>query len=291
MKKIDFNTKEKLIALAGACFWYWNNFYSFLETCDIPSSIYKQFGKENKYQVMRSILELLERQERYDLIENIAREFCGFSPSEENIDKIKANKLINELRESVGGSFVQSEIKKKEQEKIIENSKKVLQEKLLSQQKIEELKQSFFEMFTCSDKQKRGYDLEKLFFQLLEIEEIENTKPYKNTGEQIDGHFKYEKFDYLVEVKWTDEVSKQSDLSIFDGKIKGKAQSTRGLFFSINGFDDNSITKFSGDSPRIILMNGEDLTHVLEARITFFDLMKSKVDNLVRKGLIYSKYE
>lgn len=51
---------------------------------------------------------------------------------------------------------------------------------------------------------------------------------------------------------------KQKDLAIFDGKIRGKAQSTRELFLDANGFDENAVVKFSGDSPRIILMTGED---------------------------------
>ena len=117
---------------------------------------------------------------------------------------------------------------------------------------------------------------------------IEYSKPYRTPdGEQIDGHFKYEKFDYLVEAKWTIGLTKQTHLSIFDGKIKGKAQSTRGLFLSANGFDENAVKKFSGDAPRIILMTGEDLAMVLSGQVLFFDLMKAKVDAIVRYGNIY----
>jgi hypothetical protein len=94
-KKLDFNIKDKLINLSGACFWYWNTFYSFLESCGVSSSVYRQFGKEGgKYQLMRSILELLERQEKYDVIKNIAAQFYNFSPNEDGIDKEKAGKLL-----------------------------------------------------------------------------------------------------------------------------------------------------------------------------------------------------
>ena len=99
-------------------------------------------------------------------------------------------------------------------------------------------------------------------------------------------HFSYEKFDYLVEVKWTKETTNQSDLSVFDGKIRGKAQSTRGFFLSANGFDDTAVAKYSGDAPRILLMTGEDLALVLSGRMTFDDAMKAKVDAIVRKGMI-----
>jgi restriction endonuclease Mrr len=75
-------------------------------------------------------------------------------------------------------------------------------------------------------------------------------------------------------------------LSIFDGKIRGKAQSTRGLFLSANGFDEKAVAKFSGDSPRIILMTGEDLALILCGRVLFTDAMKAKVEAIVRYGNI-----
>ena len=78
--------------------------------------------------------------------------------------------------------------------------------------------------------------------------------------------------------------------TIFDGKIRGKAQSTRGFFLSINGFSENAVVKFSGDSPRIICMDGQDLMLILEERVTFYDLMKLKTDHFVRKGNIYVNY-
>lgn len=122
---------------------------------------------------------------------------------------------------------------------------------------------------------------------MLHLSEFEHTKPYRTPGqEQIDGHFKYEKFDYLVEIKWTKEPTKQPDLSIFDGKIRGKAQSTRGFFVSANNFDTTAIQKYSGDSPRIILMTGEDLALVLSGHVLFVDAMKAKVDAIVRLGSI-----
>ena len=96
----------------------------------------------------------------------------------------------------------------------------------------------------------------------------------------------YEKFDYLVEAKWITGPTKQPDLSIFDGKIRGKAQSTRGLFLAADGFDGNAVEKFSGDAPRIVLMTGEDLAIVLDGTLPLADVMRAKVDAIVRYGNI-----
>lgn len=292
MKKLDFNIKNMMIKLAGTCFWYWNTFYSFLESCNISSSVYKQFGKDGgKYQVMRLVLELLERQQENDLIMNITTQFYNFIPSDDGVDRKKAEQLLGEFRKAVGGTLIQNEISTKEAEKKIAEQRKNAEEKLIYRKKLAELKKIFTELNCSSEKQKRGYDIETLFFDLLELEEFECKTPFRTKGEQIDGHFKYDKFDYLVEIKWTQEKASQSDLSIFDGKIKGKAQSTRGLFLSINGFDEIAISKYSVDSPRIILMDGQDLFFVLDERTTFYDLMKYKTDLLVRKGDIYARYQ
>lgn len=90
-----------------------------------------------------------------------------------------------------------------------------------------------------------------------------------------------------MEIKWTEGVSKQKDLSIFDGKIKGKAQSPRGVFISMNGFDENVINKYSTDSPRIVLMTGEDLMYVLNGSRSLHDVLAAKINALVTEGKIY----
>jgi len=287
---MDFNVKGKLISLSGTCFWYWNNFYSFLESCGIPSSVYKQFGKEGgKYQIMRSVLELLERQGKYDVIKTIAVQFFNLIPSGDGIDIDKANKQLEEFKAMVGISLIEEEVNKREFAKKREEWKRISAEKEIYKNKLMNIKERFLILNASEDKQKRGYELETLFFDLLELEEFEFHRPYKSAGEQIDGHFRYEKFDYIVEIKWTEAFTRQSDLSIFDGKIKGKGQSTRGFFVSINGFDTNAVSKFSNDSPKIMFMDGQELFTLLEERTTFYDLMKLKADAFARKGDIYAK--
>jgi hypothetical protein len=49
------------------------------------------------------------------------------------------------------------------------------------------------------------------------------------------------------------------------------------------------VQKYSGESPRIILMTGEDLALVLSGRVLFTDAMRAKVDAIVRLGnILYS---
>ena len=242
---------------------------------------------------MRNILEVLEDQNNGDdIINNIVSNFYRLKNAvdKDNLDNIKAKTLLEEFREIVGNDPIENEIKKQERDQARASHKKSVDQVRKKDEKLDQLNSRFISLTSLTDitPQKRGYLLEELFFDLLHISEFEFHKPYRTPGrEQIDGHFRHDKFDYLVEAKWTEGSTKQEDLSIFDGKIRGKAQSTRGYFISANGFDDHAVAKFSSDTPRIILMNGQELAIVLSGQISFYDAMKAKVDAIVRLGTIY----
>lgn len=292
-KKITYEIKEKIVSLSGACFWYWANFYNFLDSCGVSKGIYKLYPKETykKYDVMRNIIEYLENKNDIDTINNIILNYYKMNNAidKDNLDNKKAQELLREFRSLVGTDPIENEIKKQKQQEYNNQRDKNLKLKHDFQKNIEKLNEQFIKLVNLNEitPQKRGYKLEELFCELLRINEFNYNPPYKSKGEQIDGHFIYEKFDYLIEIKWTNETTKQKDLSIFDGKIKGKFQSTRGLFLSATGFDNNAILKFSGDNPRIILMDGEDLSLILDSTFSLFDAIKIKVDAIVRYGKIY----
>lgn len=292
-KKIRFEIKEKIVSLSGACFWYWNSFYSFLDSCGVPKALYTRYPKEsfNKYQVMRNVLENLEERNQIDAIDSIISNFYKLrnAVDRDNLDERKAKRLLEEFREAVGNDPIENEIKKQQREQARATHRKSINVRKVQTKQLEQLNAYFITLTTSKEvtPQQRGYKLEELFFDLLQFSEFEYSKPYRTTdAEQIDGHFKYEKFDYLVEAKWIDGLTKQKDLSIFYGKIRGKAQSTRGFCLSANGFDENAVSKFSGDAPRTVLMTGEDLALVLSGQILFFDAMKAKVNAIVRYGNI-----
>lgn len=295
-KRLNFEIKEKIVQLSGACFWFWDSFYSFLESCSVSKNIYKLYPREsfNKYQVMRNLLTLLEEKGELEIINNIVSNFYKLNSAvdKDNVDAEKAKVALREFKDLVGNDPIEREVKKREIEQKKQKAKKESEKIVSKNTKLDNIKSEFYRL--CSDKnispQQKGFDAERLLYDLLELEEFEFQRPFRNAGEQIDGHFRYEKFDYLVEIKWLNGVSKQADLSIFDGKIRGKAQSTRGMFLSFGGFDQAAIDKFSGDSPRIILFDGQDFIQILDGYSSFFDMLKKKVDALVRLGKIFYKY-
>lgn len=292
-KKLSYQAKEKIVELSGACFWYWNRFYSFLDSCEVPKQLYNRYPKEtyNKYNVMRNVLDVLEAQNHLDIINNIISAFYQMTNAidKDNLDNEKAKSLLNEFKTLVGTNPIENEIKiKKEQEHRIQKHNELAKKKEIDDS-LSTLNKEFLNLFSNKTftPQQRGFEFEKIFSELLRINEFNYSPPYKTDTEQIDGYFSFEKFDYLVELKWTSDSIKQKDLSIFDGKLKGKAQSTRGLFISINGFDQNSIFKFTGDSPIIILMDGADLTYILSKRFSFYDALMIKATKLAKYGEIF----
>ena len=292
-KKINYLVKEKMVSLSGACFWFWNNFYSFLNSCGVQESIYNLYSKDTykKYDVMRNVLEYLENKNDIETINNLISGFYKLNGAidKDNLDDNKAKSLLKEFKDIVGTDPIEIELEKRAINKKRQETQQNINNKVLFDNELEKLNKTFLDLFSLNSitPQQRGFKLEALFAELLRINEFEYHKSYVLEGEQIDGYFKYEKFDYLVELKWTVEITKQKDLSIFDGKLRGKGQSTRGLFLSINGFDENAINKFSNDNPRIILMNGEDLTYILNGSKLFYDVLKAKLDAFVRMGNIY----
>lgn len=293
-KNIEFSVRKKLVELAGTCFWYWNGFYDFLESCGVSRSVRSRYPKEtyNKYDVMRNVLTSLEESGDVECINLIISSFYRLKcvPDNEVHDKQRANTLLKEFKELVGCDPIDKEILRREKEKAKQEYKRSVEDRLAHSENLCRMNEVFKSLFYNADgvtPQNRGFAMERLLFDIFNFFEVDHTPSYRSKNEQIDGKFSYEKFDYLVEVKWTSGLTKQDDLAIFDNKIRGKAQSTRGFFLSVNGFDESAISKFSGDAPRIVLMTGDDLCLILEDKITFDDAMKAKVDAIVRKGCIY----
>ena len=300
MSKIHYELKKVLIDLAGNSFHYFKGFYDFFDSCEIPD-VKERYSKDdfNKFEIMGNVLRDLENSGRIDIINNIKSSFYKMDKAVDHayFKEVKNNKakitksLLKDLKNILQNDPIEDEIKKR---KINENKKEHQDNIKFNKEKknsLSELKDIFFKLHSQKDNfQQRGFDLEKVFFDLLDLEKIDNKRPYKIIGEQIDGHFKYESFDYIVEIKWTAEVVKYKDFSIFEGKIKNKLQSTRGLIFSINGFDGIGVQKTEGSKPNIILMDGGDFIHILEDRVSFSDLFANKVHHCATTGNILYKY-
>jgi len=154
---------------------------------------------------------------------------------------------------------------------------------------IRELRDDFLSLYSGFESpQQRGYKLEKLLGDLAKSDSLETTEPFRINGEQIDGAIKYDGEHYLVEAKWEDKAASNEPLYQFAGKVEGKMYG-RGLFLSIHGFSDQVVQGLvTGKAIRTVLIDGEDLTLVLEQHLTMTQMIDAKIKAAQTRGLIYT---
>lgn len=138
--------------------------------------------------------------------------------------------------------------------------------------------------------QAKGYELEKIFTQLMLLSGVTVVEPFRIVGEQFDGAIKYEGRFYLVELKWTAAKSDPEQIGHFFYKISGKMDG-RGLFISMAGFTDGvTSTLPHGKELTMMLLDGIHLTSVLTGQYTFKQLLDHAIKSIALKGNIYCSH-
>ena len=138
-----------------------------------------------------------------------------------------------------------------------------------------------------NNSQKRGIELERFLNTLFTFYDLNPKKAFSLKSEQIDGAFTFENNDYLLEAKWQQKPIETGELKKFAGTLNEKLKNTLGLFISINGFSIGA-QEFTGSSARtMILMDGMDLSFVLEQRIELDQLLFRKRRHASETGKIY----
>lgn len=138
------------------------------------------------------------------------------------------------------------------------------------------LKERFLVLQGQDDRsQRRGYELERLLSDLLALYDLEPRLAYVTDAEQIDGSFRLDTDDYIVEAKWRASAASREQADIFAAKVRTKGRNALGLFVSINGFTSTFIDRFADSTP-FITMDGDDLFMVLDDRIRLDDALRAK---------------
>lgn len=151
------------------------------------------------------------------------------------------------------------------------------------------LRTHFYALASEQDRQAAGFGLEKLLNELFCLFDLDPRPPFRVLGEQIDGSFLLDFETYLVEARWHKHPISEADLLVFRGKIEGKSAFTRGVFIALNGYTREareSIVK--GKQPNFFLMDGYDLTTVIEAQADFQELLRFKFRKLAEEGAVFA---
>ena len=134
--------------------------------------------------------------------------------------------------------------------------------------------------------QNRGYEFEKFLKSLFNCFGLEAKEAFRITGEQIDGSFQLGNETYIVEAKWTSNLTGADQLHVFHGKIEQKASWARGLFISYTGFTDVGLSAF-GRAKRLICMDGLDLDDLLRRELPINHVLEKKIRGAAETGEIF----
>jgi len=286
--------KEALCSI----YWYKGDLRSFLTNSVSNRALIGSLNWNNyKRQIVADLVDTLTRdQDRYlgDLtklcyeVTNL-RSFSHLEQLEGGEQKTrKAREAVEQLRQ-----LVEPHQAKEQEEQEFERRRKEREEKLKMnkavREKLTELNSRFLSIAGGGNPQTRGFDLERLMYDLFELFDLDPKASFRNTGEQIDGAFSLEGTDYLFEAKWQQELVGAGDLDAFAKKVERKLENTLGVFHSMNGFSEDGVAAHSSARPSIILMDGADLMAVLEERIDFVTLLLRKKRHAAQTGNIYLK--
>lgn len=186
------------------------------------------------------------------------------------------------IPELIDPNFISSLPKAKpepsEKQKDGPNSEKV------SFEKIQNIKQRFLQMEKLKP-QERGYEFEKLLFDLFDIYGFNPRPSFRNTGEQIDGSIEFEHQFYLIEAKWQTNPILEKDLLALHGRASGHSRIGRGIFITRGNFSSDGVEAFQRLQPTSIIgFDGQDLYIIFERCLPLADVIRLKVRKLVESG-------
>lgn len=284
--------KEALCSI----YWYKSDLRSFLSNCTGNATLVNTLNWDNyKRQVVADLVDVLVRDQDKHLgvltklcfeVVNL-RNFTHLEQLDGGAQKArKAKEAVEQLRQ-----LVEPHQEKVKDEEEAERHRKERAEKLQRnsavREKLRELNAKFVAIATGSSPQARGFDLERLMYDIFELFDLDPKASFKNTGEQIDGAFALEGTDYLFEAKWQEDSVGVQDMDTFASKVRRKLDNTLGVFLSMNGFSQDGVTAHSVGRPSVVLMDGADLMAVLEERIDFVSLLLRKKRHAARTGNIF----
>lgn len=291
MDSLPYEIVEAMIQCFGRCFHYKDLMASLLLSSGVDKSIIDKHRGEYKFTWARLLLtELGQHEHGYMLQRRILTELCKLKdvPDPKVSDRNAALEALRKLKQlAVEHDLLTiNERTKSDQKKFFAEQK----EQLINfrARKLSELQSRFTGGLSQQNRQAAGYSLEDILVELFSLSEIEYRKSYRTETQQIDGHFYFQGFDYLVEAKWRADQPTVQEIGGFKYKVDHKFESTRGLFVSVAGFRSEVASHFSETGGNIVLMDGLDLAFILEGRIDLHDALRVKIENASRRGIAFT---
>jgi hypothetical protein len=278
-------------------FHYRDDFKSLMLGAGVPAAIYNRYDDPDtaKVKIARAVLDELQElgPPGWRIQRKIATELCAMRRPSNGVADVKAGlAALEQLRRAAEAANI---IVDTDQAAIDERKARAArQQKQIDDRQalLDDVSNRFAELAkdtprTPAERQARGYELEKLLIELFKANDIDYLGSRRTTHEQVDGSFFFHGFTYLVEARWRQHKPSIGDLADFKFKVDGKIDSTRGLFISMSGFDDEVLEHFasnSGTRRNVIYITGHDLALIFGGHIGLVDALLIKINAAESRG-------
>lgn len=294
MGPVPYDVLEAMVQCFGKAFHYKDGVATFFLTAGVPRPLVDKHRNEPKYVWARRLLTELGQSDDGRMQQGkVLTALCRLRnlPDKDVPDRDAGLDVLRGLKQlAQQHDLVVKEDEAKQEDRVSTAQER---EQLVDNRtkKLESLRQVFNESAGSPDRQRAGYTLQDVLQELFGLFEIEYRKSFRNptNTQEIDGHFYFLSFDYLVEAKWRKDQPTEAEIAAFKHKVGGKVTGTRSLFVSIPGFRREVVEQFDERGSSIILMDGMDLIHVLEGRVDLRNGLRKKIEAAAQKGLVLTQ--
>ena len=276
-----------------AIYWYKPDLRGFLRsTLDDPGLVARLDWDDYKRNIVGTLVDHLAsgqprtREALLRLLVEVARmdDFSHLQRLDDGADKVaEAKDSVAALRVWTAG-YASDVAEKAAAEDARAAAREAAKAKQAVREATEDLKTRFYDLAASANPQARGLELERLMRDLFELYDLAPRAAFTLRGEQIDGSFDLDLTPYLFEAKWTQDRIQPKELRDFAGKIEEKLENTLGLFLAINGFTEAAVNSQNSRSSRMLLMDGIDLTVVLDRGLDLVELLRAKRRHAAQTG-------
>jgi len=287
-QRISANAISALKDALTAAFWFKRDLYSYASAAVAGEPTFLagiDWTSPNQYK--RDSVSLFvdrlvrEQDEHQDVLLNLLVDVAAMSdfPQLRRVEdpepKLEAAREAIARLKAVVQPYEQELMERQTARERIDVTKQAAEDRRATAGRLQQLKARYLEVLALSPVP-RGFALETLLTEVFEAFDLEPRGSFRVVGEQIDGGFTLESEHFLLEAKWTQDLTGRDDLDVFSAKVGRRGENTLGLFLSINGFEPTAVEIHSGNRSPIMLMDGADLYAVLEQRIDLRDLLRRK---------------
>jgi len=227
---------------------------------------------------LTSLDDLLEQAENKSILPKVVESIIehGLKYREKNNNSIKRKELetINSILIKLG-----YKIPELSDDKFLSSfSSNDLSKVQVDSVKLRDLSNIYEKLKANPDNQSRGYEFQSFLEMLFKLWNLNPRGTFRITSEEIDGSIELDNEIYLLEARWRRKKAERDDMIIFSSKIDNKSEWTRGLFISVNGFDQLALEYIlTRGKPNFVAMTGNELENVLNGKVDLIEILRKKV--------------